>query len=89
MSYGPVLHGADGNLVLVRVRVDERLLEEVLEALAGASFPINPEIRHGHPDTWVEFPAYEKHTAEIRRLIRAAGIRNVEIELANTLIAAL
>ena len=88
MSYGPVLHGADGNLVLVRVRVDERLLEEVLEALAGASFPINPEIRHGHPYTWVEFPAYEKHVSEVRRLIRGAGIRGVELELANMLIAA-
>ena len=69
------LRGLDGELVLVRVKVDSRMLEELLEALASADFPINPEIRHGFPDTVVEFPAYENQLAEIRSLIQRAGLR--------------
>ena len=53
------LRGSGGELVLVSVLVDSRLLEDILDALASADFPINPEIRHGYPDTHVEFPAYE------------------------------
>jgi hypothetical protein len=80
------LHGADGNLVCVRVRVEARLLEDLLEALANASFPINPEIRHGHSHASVEFPAYDRQIAEIRQLIYVSGIR-VELDLANMLTA--
>lgn len=80
-SHAAVLRGAEGNLVFVRVRAHERLLEDVLEALACASFPINPEIRHGHPYTTVEFPAYDTNVAEVRHLMQSAGIRDAEVEL--------
>jgi hypothetical protein len=73
-------------LVFVRVKVESRLLEDLLEALARADFPINPEIRHGFPDTYVEFPAYDKQVDEIRSLIQAAGIQ-VGLDLANMLSA--
>lgn len=80
------LHGADGGeLVSVRVRVDSRHLEDVLEALAHADFPINPEICHGYPNTWVEFPAYDKQIADVRNLLRQAGIHDVSLELASML----
>ena len=36
----PSLGGAEGELVSVRVLVEPRLLEELLEALAGVSFPV-------------------------------------------------
>ena len=92
MSYWPegdresaALRGTDGELVFVRVRVDSRLLEDLLEALAGADFPINPEIRHGYPDTTVEFPAYDTQIPEIRRLIHSAGLRQIDLEFANML----
>jgi hypothetical protein len=92
MSYWPAngdepvaLHGANGKLVFVRVQVDSRLLEDLLEALARADFPINPEIRHGYPDTHVEFPAYDSQIPEIQRLIQSAGLRDAEVELANAL----
>jgi hypothetical protein len=94
MNYWPAtgdesvaLHGKDGTLVFVRVRVDSRLLEDLLEALARADFPINPEIRHGYPSTDVEFPAYDGQIAEIRRLIQIAGIRDAELQLANAMSA--
>jgi hypothetical protein len=79
------LRGLNGELVLVRARVDSRLLEELLEVLSDADFPINPEIRHGFPDTIVEFPAYDNQIAEIRALIQRAGLRQVNLELANML----
>ncbi len=79
------LHGQEGELLSIRVRVHPRLLEDLLEALAGADFPINPEIRHGHPDTTVEFPAYETQLPEIRRLVTEAGAGAVEMEIPNVL----
>ena len=92
MSYWPgtgeepaALRGTDGKLVFVRVRVESRLLEDLLEALARAEFPINPEIRHGYPNTYVEFPAYDGQILEIRRLLQSAGIQDAEVELANAL----
>lgn len=92
MSYWPelgkepaVLRGSAGDLVFVKVRVDSRLLEDLLEALAGADFPVNPEIRHGYPDTTVEFPAYDTQISEIRKLIQTAGLKQTELEVSNML----
>lgn len=81
------MRGADGRLVFVRLAVPPRNLEEVLELLAGASFPLNPEIRHSVSVTVVEFPAYDTHVSEVRELLRASGLENVEIEIANALTA--
>jgi len=83
LSAAGTLHGAGGNLVIVRVRVDSRRLEDLLEALASADFPINPEIRHGYPETVVEFPAYENQIAEIRRLTETAGVQEADLDMAN------
>lgn len=71
---GPVLQGAEGNLVRVRIQVEPRLLEELLDALARVSFPINPEIAHvakPSPASRVDFPAYEGRLEEIRRALAA------------------
>jgi hypothetical protein len=69
----PHLTGREGELVLVRVDTDPRLLEDVLECLAGVPFPINPQIYHGRPTT-IEFPAYEQHLYEVRDALRTFGI---------------
>jgi hypothetical protein len=69
----PHLTGREGELVLVRVDTDPRLLEDVLECLAGVPFPINPQICHGRPTT-VEFPAYEQHLYEVRDALRTFGL---------------
>ena len=72
-------------MVFVRLTVPPRILEDVLELLAGASFPMNPEIRHSTPMTVVEFPAYDTHVDEVRNLLRASGLEDVEIQVANAL----
>lgn len=77
----PVLRGRDGDLVFVSVRVNSRSLEELLEALARLDFPINPEIRHGHPDTSVEFPAYDGNIDTIRAVLREGGLEGAKLEL--------
>jgi hypothetical protein len=77
----PVLRGQDGELVFVSVRVNSRLLEELLDALARLEFPINPEIRHGHPYTLVEFPAYDGHITEIQNVLRDAALDGAKLEL--------
>ena len=51
------LHSKEGELVLVRVSIDPRQLEELLDSLAHLDFPVNPQIYHTKP-TLVEFPAY-------------------------------
>jgi len=68
----PFLAGSEGELVSVRISTDPRSLEDLLECLAGVSFPVNPELFHGVP-TIVEFPAYERRLPEVRQALRAAG----------------
>lgn len=70
----PSLRTAEGELVCVRLAVEPRLLEELLEALAAASFPINPQIHHGNPETFVEFPAYAGRLDEVGRIMNGCGL---------------
>ena len=79
----PELHslsGREGELVSVRVSVEPRLLEDLLESLAAVSFPINPQIYHGRP-TVVEFPAYELRLEELRLLLRRSGFDSETIQI--------
>lgn len=66
------LTGTEGELVSVRVSVEPRSLEELLECLASLAFPVNPEIFHGVP-TVVEFPAWESRLFEVQDALRAWG----------------
>lgn len=68
----PALSSPEGELVSVRINVDPRYLEDLLECLAEADFPINPQINHGRPTT-VEFPAYEAKVASLRKKVQSAG----------------
>lgn len=68
----PVLSGSDGELVSVRISVDPRALEDLLECLSSVSFPVNPEIRHGVP-TLIEFPAWGARLYEVREALRSFG----------------
>ena len=79
-EFPPSLRGAEGILLSIRISVEPRLLEDLLEALAGVSFPVNPEIHHPSPTpagrrllTMVEFPAYENRLEEIREALRRHG----------------
>jgi len=68
----PALSSPEGELVSVRIHVDPRFLEDLLECLAEVEFPINPQIQHGRP-TSVEFPAYESQMASLRSKVQSAG----------------
>lgn len=72
VSSATSLSGSEGELVSVRVSVEPRLLEELLECLASLAFPVNPEIFHGVPTT-VEFPAWQARLFEVRDAVRAWG----------------
>ena len=66
------LSGSEGELVSVSISVDPRDLEELLEALAHADFPINPQIYHGAA-TIVEFPAYSGGLPQLRDALSGSG----------------
>lgn len=84
----PSLSGNDGELVSVRVSVDPRHLEKLLEVLAQVSFPINPEIYHQagigyvYPDgreevvsaTMVEFPVFSHRLPEVRDVLKTSSL---------------
>ena len=80
----PALCGKEGELVFVIVSLEPRDLEGALEALAEASFPINPEIFHAGPSkpmTTIEFPAYTGNLAEVRALLRQAQLDDAQIRV--------
>lgn len=79
-----LLSGSQGELIQVRVSTDPRLLEDLLECLAGLSFPINPEIIHGRPTT-VAFPAYESRLYEVRDALRTFGFSPSSIQVCGML----
>jgi hypothetical protein len=78
------LTGTEGELVLIRICVEARLLEDLLEALAEAPFPLNPQIFH-HPQTVVEFPAYSSRVEEIVRGITSHGFEEGHMKVLNLL----
>ncbi|MBL8228628.1 MAG: hypothetical protein JNL98_09125 [Bryobacterales bacterium] len=84
----PILHGLEGDLLSVRVTAEAFLLEDLLETLAEAPFPINPEIQHHAelvkdgqpaPAAYVEFPVWRQRVPEIRALLAARGFDQVVI----------
>ena len=68
------LRGAQGELVLVRIAVEARQLEEVLEAVAELPFPVNPEIYHQGVGSIVEFPAYSDRVDDVHAAFLARGL---------------
>jgi hypothetical protein len=83
----------------VRVCVEPRSLEALLDALAGLSFPVNPQIYHqagiGYvhsdgreevvPTTLVEFPAFSGRVAEVRHALRANGLSAATVDVRSML----
>ncbi len=71
----PALVGSEGELVSIRISVEPRLLEKLLENLARLEFPINPEINHNPGGaTLVEFPAWGGRLSQIREAVRWCGL---------------
>lgn len=74
------LCGAEGELISVRISVEPRLLERLLDVLAGLDFPINPHIHHcaGAPAV-VEFPAWAERLDRVREALRRAGLDSARL----------
>jgi hypothetical protein len=95
----PSLHGAEGELVSVRIAIQPRLLERVLDLLAGLEFPINPQLYHdaatisvredgqsrAEPATIVEFPAWSSRLAAIGDALARSGLDPVRLTLTDML----
>jgi hypothetical protein len=77
----PALFGREGELISLRISVDPRLLEDLLEALAVLDFPVNPELYHHPTQVAVEFPAYAARINEVRDALREGGFNADDLEL--------
>lgn len=73
------LSSPEGELLSIRVSVEPRLLEDLLECLALLPFHINPQIYHGNP-TVVEFPAYAPQLETVRRELASAGFDGLVVQ---------
>ena len=73
MTAAPALFGQEGELISLSISVDPKLLEELLEAVAQLSFPVNPQLYHRTGQVIVEFPAYSARIEEVRETLRAFG----------------
>ncbi len=96
---GPVLTGAEGELISISITIEPRLLERLLDALAGLDFPINPQIYHEarmvyvfpdgreqeEPVTMVEFPAYARRLKEVREVMNRLGLPGDALAYKNVL----
>jgi hypothetical protein len=76
----PALCGSEGELVSLRITIDPRQLEELLDCLSQVSFPINPQIYHTKP-TVVEFPAYQNGLTEVTDALRAYGFAAAALQV--------
>ena len=83
-----VLFGLEGQLISLRISVEPRLLEDLLEALAQLNFPVNPQLYHRLASVTVEFPAYSARVDEVRDALRRHGFSAASLEVARGFAAA-
>ncbi|HTP87001.1 MAG TPA: hypothetical protein VMJ34_08635 [Bryobacteraceae bacterium] len=81
---GPI-RGTEGDLVSVRIAIDPRRLEDLLETLATAEFPVNPQLYHQHRRVVVEFPAYGTQVERIRHLLAGGGFEAASMRVCGPL----
>jgi hypothetical protein len=81
----PALFGQEGELVTLRVAVEPRLLEDLLEALARLAFPVNPQLYHRPAIVTVEFPAYAARVDEVRDMLAQHGFSPASLEISKGL----
>ena len=74
-----------GDLVSLKISVEPRSLEDLLETLAELDFPVNPQLYHRPGSVTVEFPAYSNHLDEVRDGLRGHGFNAGSLEVARVL----
>jgi len=75
------LFGLEGELVSLRITVEPRLLEDLLEALSALDFPVNPQLYHRPAQVAVEFPAYSEQVDHVRDALRHNGFNPKSLEV--------
>jgi len=81
----PGLFSLEGELVSLRIAVDPKHLEDLLEALALLDFPVNPQLYHRPGQVTVEFPAYSARLVEVSDAIRSHGFNPETLEVSRIL----
>jgi hypothetical protein len=79
------LFGLEGDLLSLRISVEPRLLEDLLEALAQLDFPVNPQLQHRPGLVTVEFPAYSARVEDVRGALRSLGFQADSLEVSRVL----
>ncbi len=87
-SNDPALFSPEGELIFLRISIEPRLLEDLLEALALLSFPINPQLYHRPARVIVEFPAYSNQLEEVRAALKRQRLNPESLEISRVLAAA-
>ena len=82
----PGLFSLEGELVSLRIAVDPKHLEDLLEALALLDFPVNPQLYHRPGQVTVEFPAYSARLREVGDAIRNHGFKQESLEVSRILV---
>jgi hypothetical protein len=96
---GPALCGSEGELIAVRISVEPRLLERLLDTLARLDFPINPQIYHDAvrvftgpdgteqraPVAVVEFPAWGGRMETVRDALRRNALDGADVTVRSML----
>ena len=80
---GPV--GIEDELVSLRVSVEPRLLEDLLEALARLDFPVNPQLYHRPLQVTVEFRASSTRVDDVRAALINHGFSASSLEVTRVL----
>lgn len=81
----PALFGREGELISLRISVEPKLLEDLLEALAQLDFPVNPQLYHRLAQVTVEFPAYSARVDQVRDALRNHGFNPETLEASRIL----
>ena len=76
---GPV--GIEDELVSLRVSVEPRLLEDLLEVLARLGFPVNPQLYHRPAQVTVEFPVSSTRVDDVREALSNHGLSAFSLEV--------
>lgn len=76
---GPV--GIEDKLVSLRVSVEPRLLEDLLEVLARLDFPVNPQLYHRPAQVTVEFPVSSTRVDDVREALSNHGLSAFSLEV--------
>lgn len=73
--------GVKDELVSLRVSVEPRLLEDLLEALARLDFAVNPQLYYRRAQVTVEFSASSTLVDDVRGALRNHGFSAASLEV--------